>query len=80
MKKKKAMVLGILNQFVEQETARAKGRVNPPLPEYFDSEDDEKNNDWKLTCKKCGKGWRLSKDSNHPGNILHLLNHARSHG
>lgn len=33
--------------------------------------------DWHLHCKVCGKGWSLKKTSDHPGNILHLLNHAR---
>jgi hypothetical protein len=23
--------------------------------------------------------WHLDKDSKHPGNVLHLLNHARGH-
>lgn len=49
----------------------------PPLEEYFNAKSVGK--DWHLYCKKCGQGWKLAKSSNRPGNILHLLNHARSH-
>lgn len=35
--------------------------------------------DWHLRCDVCGKGWALKKTSNHPGNMLHLLNHRASH-
>jgi hypothetical protein len=35
---------------------------------------------WLITCEKCDSMWHLSKSDKHPGNILHLLNHARSHG
>jgi hypothetical protein len=49
----------------------------PPLPEYFRAESYK--NQWRLFCKKCNKGWALNKDNCHPGNILHLLNHAYSH-
>jgi len=34
---------------------------------------------WLVTCEKCDSMWHLDKDSKHPGNVLHLLNHARSH-
>jgi len=74
----KREVLGILNNFVAQETARAKAPSAPaPLPKYFRAKD--KGDAWHLFCRKCGKGWSLKKASNHPGNHLHLLNHARSH-
>ena len=52
-----------------------------PLSEYFRGED--KGNKWHLFCRKCGKGWALNKPTDgpgvHPGNLLHLLNHAHSH-
>jgi hypothetical protein len=35
--------------------------------------------DWHLRCKVCRSGWALQKSSDHPGNLLHLLNHAHSH-
>lgn len=35
---------------------------------------------WLITCEKCDSMWHLSKSDKHPGNVLHLLNHARSHG
>lgn len=47
------------------------------VPRYFNAID--KGRDWHLRCRKCGKGWALKKDNTHVGNILHLLNHARSH-
>ena len=34
---------------------------------------------WLIVCPKCSDMWHLAKDSNHVGNVLHLLNHARSH-
>ena len=34
---------------------------------------------WLVTCPKCGDMWHLDKGNPHPGNVLHLLNHARSH-
>lgn len=49
----------------------------PPLPEYFEAKDKGQN--WHLFCRKCGKGWALKKSSQAVGNLLHLLNHARSH-
>jgi hypothetical protein len=48
-----------------------------PLPEYFRAESDGTH--WRLFCKKCKMGWSLPKGNDHPGNLLHLLNHARSH-
>lgn len=48
-----------------------------PLPDYFRAESKGKN--WHLFCKRCEQGWSLPKDNNHPGNMLHLLNHARGH-
>lgn len=30
-------------------------------------------------CKRCKRGWALSNSSNHPGNYLHLLDHAYGH-
>jgi hypothetical protein len=55
-----------------------------PLPQYFRAKDHMgQGTHWALTCKKCGKGWTLGKklkgQDYHPGNLLHLLNHARSH-
>jgi uncharacterized C2H2 Zn-finger protein len=51
--------------------------IEAPCPQYFRSKDAGK--DWHLTCKVCGKEFLLAKDSTHPGNLLHLLNHGRSH-
>lgn len=35
---------------------------------------------WILTCKVCRQRWELKfKGASHPGNILGLLDHARSH-
>ena len=47
------------------------------LDEYYKIEDNGK--EWHLHCKKCGKGFALTKGSNHVGNRLALLNHVRSH-
>lgn len=48
---------------------------------YFTVE--EKRDHWELWCKRCRRGWRLEKPAAgvqlHPGNVLHLLNHAMSH-
>lgn len=52
-------------------------RAKAPLPEYFDAENH--GAEWHLFCKRCGKGWSLQKSSRAVGNILHLLNHVRSH-
>lgn len=31
-------------------------------------------------CKACDEAWKLKKGGDrHPGNVLHLLNHARGH-
>lgn len=54
-----------------------KTQPEAPLPKYYDVEDA--GDEWNLWCKRCGKGWALSKQSTHPGNLLHLLDHARSH-
>jgi hypothetical protein len=52
-----------------------------PLAEYYDSED--KGQHYDMWCKKCSRGWRLTKppagQEFRPGNLLHLLNHAHSH-
>ena len=34
---------------------------------------------YELRCLKCKQGWALMKGNTHPGNFLHLLNHAYSH-
>src|SRR5262245_30671713 len=47
------------------------------LKKYYNvTEGPEQNEFW---CKRCKRGWALSKTNNHPGNYLHLLNHAYSH-
>jgi hypothetical protein len=52
-----------------------------PLNDKFEAEDH--GTKWHLFCKVCGKGWSLNKppkgQDHTPGNLLHLLNHARSH-
>jgi hypothetical protein len=52
-----------------------------PLNDKFNAEDH--GTKWHLFCKVCGRGWALNKKKDgedyHPGNLLHLLNHARSH-
>ena len=59
----------------------AADKPHETIVKYFDYEDHGKV--WHLFCKKCNKGWSLKKgesaDAVHPGNVLHLLNHARSH-
>lgn len=40
---------------------------------------DKKSGRYEFRCLKCSKGWALKATSNHPGNYLHLLNHAYSH-
>lgn len=58
-------------------------KAEAPLPEYYEGAD--KGEFWELWCKAkgCKKGWRLNKPREgqelHPGNLLHLLNHAHSH-
>jgi len=40
----------------------------------------EKDGVYKIYCKKCDAGWQLdTRQGLHPGNILHLLNHAAGH-
>lgn len=39
----------------------------------------EKPTSYEFWCLKCKKGWELKNKSNHPGNYLHLLNHAYGH-
>ena len=56
---------------------KEKATSKAPLAEYFNSESH--GDSWHLFCKKCKKGWALKKDSDHPGNLLHLLNHAHGH-
>lgn len=51
--------------------------VKGPLPDHFTS--TSHGPDWHLYCRKCGRGWSLPKSNDRPGNLLHLLNHARSH-
>lgn len=34
---------------------------------------------YRIECKVCHKAWALDKNSQHPGNILHLLNHEAGH-
>lgn len=56
----------------------------PPLAltQYYEAND--KGEFWELWCRICARGWRLDKPRQlggaiKAGNILHLLNHARSH-
>jgi uncharacterized C2H2 Zn-finger protein len=47
---------------------------------YFTVEDaPRQKNKWLIVCPKCDAMWHLDKDNKHPGNVLHLLNHARGH-
>jgi hypothetical protein len=52
-----------------------------PIRKYFKVEQAGKAHPkfWLIVCPKCEQMWHLGKDSKHPGNVLHLLNHARSH-
>lgn len=57
---------------------------HPDVPgfirKYFTVEDAPRKPDkWLIICPKCSDMWHLDKNSTHPGNALHLLNHARSH-
>jgi hypothetical protein len=65
-------IKGFLNQNMFEEA---------PLAEHFRAVD--KGRDWHMFCKKCGRGWSLVKQMKgrdyHPGNLLQLLDHARSH-
>jgi hypothetical protein len=40
----------------------------------------DKGTKWHLLCKQCDEAWSVPKDGLKAGNMLHLLNHARSHG
>lgn len=39
----------------------------------------ERGNQREFWCLKCKKGWGLPIGNNHPGNYLHMLNHAYGH-
>jgi len=47
------------------------------MKQYFDV--TERKGRYEFRCLKCQKGWSLASNNNHPGNYLHLLNHAYSH-
>jgi len=47
------------------------------LSKYFDIEPLE-NGKRKIWCTVCNKGWAMLEDFN-VGDVLHLLNHSRSH-
>lgn len=48
------------------------------IRKYFTVETAPRQPDkWLIVCEKCGDMWHLDKNSNHVGNALHLLNHAR---
>lgn len=48
------------------------------LAGYFDQvQPDESEEVFLITCRTCGKAWRLRNQA--PGNILRLLDHAASH-
>lgn len=50
----------------------------PPLTEYYDV--IERKGRWEFRCKRCREGWSLPiSDNPHPGNLLTMLNHAKSH-
>jgi hypothetical protein len=57
--------------------AKPKNETLPPLPDYFNA--TSVGDLWHLHCKRCDAGWALPKGNKHPGNVLALLNHARSH-
>jgi len=51
-----------------------------PIRKYFTVETAPRNPDkWLIICPKCADMWHLDKSNKHVGNVLHLLNHARSH-
>jgi len=51
-----------------------------PVRKYFTVETaPRQKNKWLVICEKCDSMWHLDKDAKHPGNVLHLLNHARGH-
>jgi hypothetical protein len=40
----------------------------------------ERGRYWHIRCDVCRKAWSLPREKQtHPGNILHLLNHAEGH-
>jgi hypothetical protein len=49
----------------------------PPLPDYYDAK--RLGPDWHLTCRVCKRRWALPVGNDHPGNLLRLLDHGRSH-
>jgi hypothetical protein len=51
-----------------------------PIRKYFTVETAPRQpSKWLVICEKCDSMWHLDKKSEHPGNVLHLLNHARGH-
>jgi len=52
-------------------------QAQAPLSKHFDSRDC--GTDWHLYCRCCGQGWAVKKTGTHPGDLLHLLDHARGH-
>jgi hypothetical protein len=52
-------------------------RPEAPLSEYYKA--TSVGDLWHLHCKVCDAGWSLPKGNKHPGNLLRLLDHARSH-
>lgn len=51
-----------------------------PIRKYFTVETAPRQTDkWLVSCETCGDMWHLKKGNLHPGNVLHLLNHARAH-
>ena len=79
--KKKIAGLASFDDHVAAGIFEANLYEDPPLAEHFRAENHGTN--WHMFCKKCGKGWSLVKQTKgmdyHPGNLLALLNHARSH-
>lgn len=47
------------------------------LRQYYEVEDS--GLEWRLRCKRCTSEWGLLKNAEGIGNILYLLNHAKSH-
>ena len=64
------------HELIEIEPVKVEAKVDP-LKKYFKVQ--EYKNSWQYTCKVCHRVWSLSKESEHPGNKLFLLNHAHSH-
>jgi hypothetical protein len=51
---------------------------NDPLAKYYIAVD--KGTKWHMLCKQCDEAWAVPKDGlDKVGNMLFLLNHARSH-